>query len=80
MTERGALVLDPFIGSGTLFVACEQSGRRGAGIELDPKYVDSSIRRWERLTGEEAVHVDTGLTFAQLAESRSDANGEAEND
>jgi DNA modification methylase len=80
VTERDALVLDPFIGSGTLFSACEQSGRRGAGIELDPKYVDSSIRRWERLTGEEAIHVDTGLTFAQLAESRSAANGEAEND
>jgi DNA modification methylase len=80
VTKRDTLVLDPFIGSGTLFSACEQSGRRGAGIELDPKYVDSSIRRWELLTGEEAVHVDTGLTFAQLAESRSDASGEAEND
>lgn len=80
VTKRDALVLDPFIGSGTLFLACEESGRRGAGIELDPKYVDSSIRRWERFTGKEAVHVDTGLTFSQLAESRVGANGEAAND
>lgn len=80
VTKRDALVLDPFIGSGTLFSACEQSGRRGAGIELDPKYVDSSIRRWERLTGAEAVHVDTGLTFSQLAESRFVANSETGND
>lgn len=80
VTERDALVLDPFIGSGTLFQACEESGRRGAGIELDPKYVDSSIRRWERFTGKEAVHVDTGLTFSQLAETRLGANGEAKND
>ena len=80
VTERDALVLDPFIGSGTLFLACEESGRRGAGIELDPKYVDSSIRRWERFTGKEAVHVDTGLTFSQLAESRLGASGEAAND
>lgn len=80
VTERDALVLDPFIGSGTLFVACEQSGRRGAGIELDPKYVDSSIRRWERVTGKRAVHVDTGLTFAELAGSRLGTNGETQND
>lgn len=80
VTERDALVLDPFIGSGTLFSACEQSGRRAAGIELDPKYVDSSVRRWERLTGAAAVHVDTGMTFAQLAESRLDGNSETGND
>ena len=80
VTERDALVLDPFIGSGTLFQACEESGRRGAGIELDPKYVDSSIRRWERFTGKEAIHVDTGLTFTQLTQSRLGANGEAAND
>ena len=80
VTERDALVLDPFIGSGTLFVACEQCGRRGAGIELDPKYVDSSIRRWERVTGKEAVHLETGLTFAELAGSRLGTNGETQND
>jgi DNA modification methylase len=79
VTERDALVLDPFIGSGTLFLACEQSGRRGAGIELDPKYVDSSIRRWERATQKQAIHVETGLAFAELAKSRSGA-GETAND
>ncbi len=80
VTERDALVLDPFIGSGTTIMACEQSGRRAAGIELDPKYIDSTIRRWERLTGERAVHIATGLTFSELAESRSGVNSEAEND
>jgi len=80
VTERGALVLDPFIGSGTTIIACEQSGRRAAGIELDPKYVDSTIVRWERFTGDRAIHIATGLTFSELAESRLDEKAEAEND
>jgi DNA modification methylase len=45
------------------------------GIELDTKYVDRAIRRWERLTGEKAVHVDNGLTFDELVEQRADGAG-----
>ncbi|QZP07730.1 DNA modification methylase [Caenibius sp. WL] len=70
VTNPGDVVLDPFLGSGTTIIAAEQCGRRACGIELDPKYIDRTIRRWEKLTGEEAVHVRTNLTFAELAERR----------
>ena len=49
------IVLDPFGGSGTTLIACEQTGRRCRMMELDPKYCDVIIRRWEALTGEKAV-------------------------
>lgn len=70
VTHPGDVVLDPFLGSGTTIIAAELCDRRGCGIELDPKYVDRAIRRWERLTERQAVHVKTGLTFAELAEQR----------
>ncbi len=71
VTNVGDVVLDPFAGSGTTIVAGERCDREARGIELDPKYVDRTIRRWERLTGDRAVHVDTGLTFAELVEQRA---------
>lgn len=71
VTNPGDIVLDPFCGSGTTLIAAEMCGRIGCGIELDPKYVDRSIRHWEALTGQEAVHLGTGLTFAQLTVERA---------
>lgn len=65
------IVLDPFAGSGTILIACERTGRHARAIELDPKYVDIAVRRWERFTGKAAVHVDTGMTFVKLSVSRS---------
>jgi len=62
-TARGDLILDPFLGSGTAVVAAERSGRRCYGLELDPLYVDTIIRRWQRRTKLEAVHVETRETF-----------------
>jgi DNA modification methylase len=70
VTNRGDIVLDPFIGSGSTILAAENTGRICCGIELDPKYVDRAIRRWERETGEPAIHIATGLTFDELAECR----------
>ena len=70
-TGRGDWVLDTFLGSGTCVIASQRCGRRCAGIELDPLYVDVAIRRWQSFTGQEVVHVQTGNTFSQLSEIRS---------
>ena len=56
----GATVLDPFCGSGTTLIACERTGRRGVGIEIDPRYVAATIARWEAFTGEAAVPLEPG--------------------
>ncbi len=64
------LVLDPFGGSGTTLIACEKSGRRARLIELDPKYVDVIIRRWQEFTGKNATREFDGLRFdARSSES-----------
>ena len=51
----GGAVLDPFAGSASTLVACELSSRRGFGIEIDPRYCDVAVSRWERLTGRVAA-------------------------
>jgi DNA modification methylase len=53
-SPAGAAVLDPFLGSGTTLLACEGIGRRCFGLELDPRYADVAITRWERFTGRTA--------------------------
>lgn len=70
VTNIGALVLDPFLGSGTTVLAAERSGRVAAVIELDPVYVDVAIRRWEALTGKQVTHAGTGQTFAEIGVER----------
>lgn len=65
-SARTDIVLDPFLGSGTTLMACQRTGRTCFGLELDPKYVDTIIRRWQRDTGQEAVLLSTGHTFTQL--------------
>lgn len=62
-TRRGALVLDPFLGSGTAVIAAERAGRACYGLELDPIYVDAIIRRWQRRTKRDAIHVESGESF-----------------
>lgn len=64
-TTPGEHVLDIFGGSGSTLVAAEVVGRRALIAELQPEYVDVTIRRWEELTGQQAVHVETGQTFEQ---------------
>lgn len=53
-TKRGGIVLDPFVGSGTTILACEQLGRRARAIELSPRYASVALDRWEALTGQQA--------------------------
>jgi DNA modification methylase len=67
---RGDLVLDAFLGSGTTLIAAERTGRTCYGIELDPLYVDTIIRRWQAYAGEIARHTVSGQSFAELAEER----------
>jgi DNA modification methylase len=69
-TKRGDSVLDSFLGSGTTVMAAERIGRACYGIELEPRYVDVAIQRWQRLTGESAVHAETGKTYAGIASDR----------
>ena len=64
------LVLDPFGGSGTTLMACEKSGRRARLIELDPKYVDVIIRRWQQFTGQEARLQEDAQAFTIISEQR----------
>lgn len=70
VSRRDGLVLDPFGGSGTTMLAAEKTGRRSRLIELDPAYVDVAVRRWEALTGGQAVLDGSGSTFAQVAAER----------
>lgn len=65
------IVLDPFGGSGTTLIACEKSGRRARLIELDPKYVDVIVRRWQDYTGQSAVRAADGVSFDSLSSANS---------
>jgi DNA modification methylase len=68
--KRGELVYEPFLGSGTTLAAAELTDRVCYGIELDPKFVDVVVQRWQTLTGKEAVLDGDGRTFAELAKVR----------
>jgi len=69
-SRRGDLVLDPFGGSGSTLIACEKTGRAARLIELEPQYVDVTIRRWEKYTGQEARMESDGRSFATVADER----------
>jgi len=62
-TRTGANVLDLFGGSGSTLIACEKTNRQARLMELDPKYCDVIIKRWQEFTGKEAIHAETGETF-----------------
>lgn len=70
-SKRDGIILDCFGGSGTTLIAAERTGRRGYLIEFDPVYVDVTIRRYQKLTGQKAVHAETGRTFDETADERS---------
>ena len=70
VSRRGEIVLDPFLGSGSTLIACERVGRVCHGIELDPAYVDTALRRWRNYTGVEPVQAASGLTLRWLEAQR----------
>ncbi len=70
-SRRGSIILDAFAGSGSSIMAAEQIGRRAFCIEIDPRYVDVAIRRWQRFTGRDATLESTGQTFEDLLTGRA---------
>jgi DNA modification methylase len=70
-SRRGDIVLDCFGGSGTTLIAAEQTGRVAYLMEIDPIYVDVTVKRYQKFTGKDAVHAATGLTFQQLENERA---------
>jgi site-specific DNA-methyltransferase (adenine-specific) len=66
-TKGGDIVLDSFGGSGTTLIAAEKNGRIARIMELDPKYVDVIVKRWEKFTGQKAVLESTGEPFKAAA-------------
>ncbi len=69
-STHGELILDLFGGSGTTLIACEQTNRRCNMMELAPKYVDTIIRRWQKLTGKPAILESTGQSFDEVSSCR----------
>lgn len=76
-TEAGDLVLDFFMGSGTTIVAAQETGRRCYGFEIDPRYCDVSVLRWQRAAKLKAKLAATGQTFDQVAAERAKARPQA---
>jgi DNA modification methylase len=76
VSQRGDIVVDPFLGSGTTIIAAERVGRIGYGMELDPIYCDAIVRRFEALTGQEAT-LEDGRSFAAVSSERLASAGEA---
>ena len=74
-SRPGDIVLDPFGGSGTTLIAAEKNGRVARLMELDPKYCDVIVKRWQDFTGKIATHAETGEPFAEV----KDGNKEAKN-
>ena len=70
-SKRGSLVLDPFAGSGTILIAAERTGRKARALEIDPRYCDVAIKRWQKYTGKPAVFCPLGETFEEVSEARS---------
>ena len=71
-SHHGSIVLDNFSGSGTTVLAAERTGRIGYAMEIDCVYCDTTIRRWQSMTGEEARHADTDQVFNERAEAAAD--------
>jgi len=71
LTNRGDIIIDPFLGSGSTLIATDKTGRVCRGVELDPLYVDVIVRRYEAASDQEAMLVNTGETFKELEARRA---------
>ena len=69
-SKAGDLVADLFAGSGSTLIACEKNARRCCAMELDPKYADCIVQRWQSFSGKIAVLESTGQSFQGVKETR----------
>jgi DNA modification methylase len=74
-TRMGESVYDPFLGSGTTLIAAELTDRACLAIDIEPRYVDMAVKRWQKLTGKQAVLAEDGSTFDEIAVERRAAAG-----
>lgn len=75
-SKRGDIVLDAFLGSGTTLIAAEKAGRVCYGIEYEPLYIDTIIRRYHELTGNWAIHQSSQKSYEQLLQEKLEKNNE----
>lgn len=71
-SKPGDLVYDPFGGSGSTLMACEQSNRHCRMIELDPRFCDVIVKRWQTYTEQQALLLNTGQTWQQVQHERQE--------
>jgi DNA modification methylase len=77
-TRRGEIVYDPFLGSGTTLIAAELTERICYGLEIEARYVDVIVKRWQQLTGRSAVLEEDGRCFDAIAVERAASGQEAD--
>ena len=70
-SRRRDVVLDPFGGAGSTMIACEKTGRQARLIEIEPRYVDVTIQRWQSFSGRSAILEGDGRSYAAIAEART---------
>ena len=72
-SQVNGIVLDLFGGSGSTLIACQKTCRIAYMMELDPKYCDVIINRWQDFTGKAAVHIESGKTYSEMRAERVDS-------
>jgi len=72
VTRRNEIVLDPFCGSGSTILAAEQVGRRTYALELEPRYVDAAVARWQAYSRKDAICGETGLIYQEIVDNRGE--------
>jgi DNA modification methylase len=70
-TEKGAVIYDPFLGSGSTLIAADSVERICYGMEISPRYVDTTVERWQDTTGKQAVLEANGQSFDETRAARS---------
>lgn len=70
-TRRGDTIADTFVGAGTTLLAAERLGRKAICVDIEPRFVDLTIQRWQEFTGKDAIHRDSGHTLNDWSAKRA---------